>query len=80
MKFIRQLNNSVRGISTDSSDIFVSENVKEIIGMLDLFQVTFLLIFSRSLFLISVRQLRQISLGRKKKHKTEMNPTEFFEN
>uniref|UniRef100_A0A914M9T8 Serine/threonine-protein phosphatase 2A activator n=2 Tax=Meloidogyne incognita TaxID=6306 RepID=A0A914M9T8_MELIC len=38
MKFIRQLNNSVRGISTDSSDIFVSENVKKIIEMLDLFQ------------------------------------------
>uniref|UniRef100_A0A915NHN3 Serine/threonine-protein phosphatase 2A activator n=1 Tax=Meloidogyne floridensis TaxID=298350 RepID=A0A915NHN3_9BILA len=38
MKFIRQLNNSIRGISTDSSDIFVSENVKKIIEMLDLFQ------------------------------------------
>ena len=55
MKFIRQLNNSVRGISTDSSDILVSENVKKIIEMLDLFQVTFLFIFSRFLFLISER-------------------------
>ncbi|KAF7639773.1 Serine/threonine-protein phosphatase 2A activator [Meloidogyne graminicola] len=37
MKFIRQLNNSVKGISTDS-DIVISENAKKIIEMLNLFQ------------------------------------------
>ncbi|KAL7071634.1 hypothetical protein ACQ4LE_009518 [Meloidogyne hapla] len=38
MKFIRGLNNSVRGVSTDSTDIYISENVKKIIEVLDLFQ------------------------------------------
>ena len=38
MQFIRRLNNSVRGVSTNS-DINISENVKKFIEMLDLFQV-----------------------------------------
>lgn len=41
MTFLRRLNNAIKGTSTTSNEIEVSENVGKIIKMLDEFQVNY---------------------------------------
>jgi hypothetical protein len=44
INFLRRLNNSVKGTSTTSVEITVSENVEKIIKMLDSYEVCFVIL------------------------------------